>query len=132
MRTPEQSHAIMRGVRNKNTKPELSVRKLLHRMGFRYRLHRADLPGKPDVVFPKRRKVVFVHGCFWHSHSCPSDRPPRSRLDFWQPKLERTKVRDLDAKQSLQQLGWDVLTIWECELSNLDKLTKTLLSFLCS
>ncbi len=122
----------MRQIRSKDTKPELAVRRLVHRLGYRFRLHRRDLPGSPDLVFPGRRKVIFVHGCFWHQHpnpGCRDARAPRSNGDYWKPKLARTAVRDAEAEQELRTLGWDVLTIWECEL-NRDDLSDRLRAFL--
>lgn len=108
----------MRRVRAKDSKPELAVRRLVHGMGYRYRLHRRALPGTPDLVFGPRRKVVFVHGCFWHRHpepSCKLARLPKSRLDFWVPKLEGNRQRDVRNIDALKELGWDSLVIWECE-----------------
>lgn len=130
MRSSEQSSAIMRGVRGKNTGPELVVRRLLHQLGYRYRLHRSGLPGRPDLVFPGRRSVVFVHGCFWHAHGCAADRPPRSRLDFWGPKLAATRARDEKALTALQVAGWRVCVVWECELADLAALQARLVDFL--
>lgn len=102
-------------VRGKDTKPEMLVRRLVHSMGFRYRLHVDNLPGKPDMVFPRRGKVVFIHGCFWHQHpGC--GRRPKSRLDFWGEKLARNRERDLRNQQALRRLGWKVLIVWECQL----------------
>jgi DNA mismatch endonuclease (patch repair protein) len=106
----------MRAIRGKNTKPELTVRSLVHNLGFRFRLHRADLPGKPDLAFPARFKVIFVHGCFWHSHRCKAGLIPKSNRDFWLPKLRRNKVRDKGNLEALAQRGWEALVIWECEL----------------
>lgn len=108
-------------IQNKDTKPEMRVRKIVHGMGYRYRLHKANLPGKPDLVFAGRRKVIFVHGCFWHRHpdpSCSLARLPKSKLDFWVPKLETNRQRDEANVRELEQAGWDVLTIWECQLRN--------------
>ena len=107
----------MRQIRSKNTKPEKLLRSLLHKAGYRFRIHRKDLPGKPDIVFPSRRKVIFVHGCFWHQHSgCREGRLPGTRQDYWRPKLERNIERDFEAIERLRELGWQVLTVWECEL----------------
>jgi DNA mismatch endonuclease (patch repair protein) len=107
----------MRQIRSKNTKPEVLLRSLLHKAGYRFRLHRKDLPGKPDIVFPGRRKVIFVHGCFWHQHpGCREGRLPGTRPDYW-PKLERNVERDTAAIEQLRELGWKVLTVWECEIS---------------
>jgi DNA mismatch endonuclease, patch repair protein len=107
----------MRGVRKKNTKPELLVRGQLHAMGFRFRLHRRDLPGTPDVVMPRHRAVILVHGCFWHQHAdCRHANRPRTRTDYWLPKLARNVERDAQVGKALAALGWRVLVLWECEL----------------
>jgi DNA mismatch endonuclease (patch repair protein) len=106
----------MRAIRSKDTQPEMTVRRLVHGLGYRYRLHRANLPGKPDLAFPARRKVIFVHGCFWHSHDCKSGLVPRSNQDFWLPKLLRNKIRDGKNLEALADLGWKVLVVWQCEL----------------
>lgn len=106
----------MRAIRGKDTKPELAVRSLVHKLGYRFRLHRADLPGKPDLVFPARFKVIFVHGCFWHSHGCKSGLIPNSNRDFWLPKLSRNRSRDGRNLEALKQQGWKALVIWQCEL----------------
>jgi DNA mismatch endonuclease (patch repair protein) len=114
----EQRSANMRAIRSKGMKPEMIVRQLVHSMGYRYRLHRKDLPGKPDLVFGPRRKVIFVHGCFWHQHgdpACKLAHAPKSRLDYWQPKLSRNQERDAAHQAELESRGWKVLTIWECE-----------------
>ncbi len=108
----------MRAIRAKNTKPEMAVRSLVHKLGYRFRLHRPDLPGKPDLAFPARRKVIFVHGCFWHSHACKPGLRPRSNRGFWLPKLRRNKVRDGRNLKALGQQGWKALVIWECELKD--------------
>jgi DNA mismatch endonuclease (patch repair protein) len=105
-------------VRSKNTAPELIVRSLAHSLGTRFRLHRADLPGKPDLVFPGRRKVIFVHGCFWHGHpdpECRRSRIPKSRVEFWTNKIARNSIRDAKSEALLRSQGWSVLTVWECE-----------------
>jgi len=107
----------MSRIRSKYTKPELHVRRLVYSLGYRYRLHRRDLPGTPDLVFPSRRKVIFVHGCFWHRHTgCPNTRWPKSKLGFWKPKLEANKRRDIKHKKQLTRQGWRYLVVWECEL----------------
>jgi DNA mismatch endonuclease (patch repair protein) len=123
----------MARVRGRDTKPEIEVRRLLHRMGYRYRLHRGHLPGKPDVVFGKRKKVIFVHGCFWHRHpdpACRLARLPKSRLDFWKPKLEANAERDVQNQEALKRLGWTVLVVWECELGDSEHLENILRQFL--
>lgn len=117
--TREKRGNIMRGSRSKDTKPELVVRRLLHSMGYRFRLHAKDLPGKPDLFFRSRRKVIFIHGCFWHQHNapgCPIARKPASNTEFWQAKFERNKDRDERNLKALAEQGWTSLTIWECDL----------------
>jgi DNA mismatch endonuclease (patch repair protein) len=117
----------MRRIRSIDTKPELLVRRLVYGLGFRYRLHRKDLPGCPDLVFVSRRKVIFVHGCFWHQHQqCVDGRPPRSRTGYWLPKLARNVKRDSTAIKQLEQMGWRVLVIWECELSSEELIERTM------
>ena len=117
----------MRLVRNKDTLPEKALRSLLHRRGFRFRLHDRALPGKPDLVLPKHRAVIFVHGCFWHRHpGCPRTRTPATRQDYWVPKFERTVQRDQQNQRKLRLLGWNVLTVWECELKEADALADKL------
>lgn len=118
-------------IRGANTKPELFVRRLVHSLGYRYRLHRRDLPGKPDLVFPGRNSVIFVHGCFWHRHEgCKKARLPKSRLTYWLPKLEGNKARDAQNKNALVKDGWRVFVIWECELSDAKKLARRIVRFL--
>jgi len=110
-------------VRSRDTKPEMTVRQIVHAMGYRYRLHAKDLPGKPDLVFRSRGKIVFIHGCFWHRHAdCALARLPKSRQNFWLPKLDANRQRDLKNESALRDAGWDVLTIWECELGDIDQL----------
>ena len=131
--TAEQRSENMRRIASKDTSPELIVRKLAHKLGYRFRLHRKDLPGKPDLVFPGKKKVIFVHGCFWHQHdnpSCKIARIPKSRTDYWVPKLRRNVERDKEHLKELKELGWDYLIIWECEVKDIDSLTKTLKNFL--
>lgn len=114
-----------------NTKPELRVRSIAHRNGFRYRLHDSSLPGKPDMVFPRLRKIVFVHGCFWHRHpGCSLARLPKSRLGFWLPKLTRNRQRDIKNIARLRKAGWGVRVIWECETRNAEKIERKLKTFL--
>jgi len=115
--TPALRSNIMRAIRKTNTKPEIAVRRLLHAMGLRFRLHRRDLPGSPDIVLPRHRAVVLVHGCFWHQHAgCRHANVPRTRPEYWLPKLARNVQRDAEAEAALQALGWRVLVIWECEI----------------
>lgn len=129
--TPAERSERMSRIKGKNTKPELMVRSLVHRMGYRYRLHRKGLPGRPDLVFAKRRKVIFVHGCFWHRHEgCRLARLPKSRLDFWRPKLEANAKRDKEVELRLAELGWKVLTIWECEVKEEAALASRIKAFL--
>lgn len=120
----------MRAIRGKDTLPELAVRSLVHRLGYRFRLHRADLPGKPDLTFPARRKVIFVHGCFWHSHGCKAGLIPKSNRDFWLPKLKKNRIRDRKNLRILAQLGWDSLVIWQCELKNSSSVSLRVRKFL--
>ena len=114
----------MRSVRSKDTKPEKLVRSITHAMGYRYRLHRKDLPGKPDLAFISARKAVFVNGCFWHGHACPKGRLPKSNVEFWSSKIEANKVRDEKNLRALSRMGWKTLTLWECELNDVIGLKK--------
>ena len=117
----------MAQVKSENTSPELAVRKLLHRLGYRFRLHRKDLPGKPDIVLPKYKTVIFVHGCFWHGHpGCKRAARPTSNTDFWNKKLDRNIERDRKAREELEKTGWRVITIWECEIKNAEKVEERL------
>nr|WP_306149102.1 MULTISPECIES: DNA mismatch endonuclease Vsr [unclassified Roseibium] len=123
----------MRRIKSKDTKPEMIVRRLVHGLGFRYRLHRKDLPGKPDLVFGPRRKVIFVHGCFWHQHDnadCLDSKTPKSNTAYWEPKLRRNLGRDHEAQQRLVSDGWQVLVIWECETNDTKHLSTRLKNFL--
>jgi DNA mismatch endonuclease, patch repair protein len=126
----EQRSERMRRVRGKDTKPELLVRKLLHGLGYRFRLHRKDLPGRPDITFLGRRKVIFVHGCFWHQHGCGHYKLPQSSTEFWQTKLTGNVERDTRDIQRLHDLGWKVAVVWECELRDQDAISKRLTRFL--
>lgn len=114
--SPERRSALMSRIRGKDTKIELEVRHGLHALGFRYRLGGAGLPGRPDIVLPKYRTVVFVHGCFWHGHSCHLFRLPKTRPDFWSAKIDANRERDRRQTYLLQEAGWNVETVWECEL----------------
>lgn len=129
--SPEDRSRRMALIRSVDTKPEMAVRRMIHGMGYRYRLHCQDLPGKPDLVFRSRRAVVFVHGCFWHRHeSCPLARLPKTKLDFWLTKLEGNRARDARKVAALEQQGWRVLVVWECELKNSQTLAQRLRHFL--
>ena len=115
--TPAERSANMRQITSKGSAPERAVRSLVHKLGYRYRLHRADLPGKPDIVLPRLRSVIFVHGCFWHQHAaCREGRIPASRPEYWVPKLSKNVSRDKERLSELQELGWRSLVIWECEV----------------
>ncbi|MER8832872.1 very short patch repair endonuclease [Mesorhizobium sp. M0909] len=129
--TPKERSARMALIRSKDTHPEFVVRRLLHAAGYRFRLHVPGLPGKPDIVFSHRRKVVFVHGCFWHNHEdCPVGHVPKSRGEFWRAKFERTKERDRKNALALEALGWAVAVAWECETRDPLRLLETLAAFL--
>lgn len=122
----------MARIRKVNTKPEIVVRSLAHRMGYRFRLHRRDLPGTPDLTFPSLRKVIFVHGCFWHRHNCTiSGKIPTTRENYWRPKLQRNVERDKESIERLREIGWESLVIWECETRDLTSLQQRISSYLC-
>jgi DNA mismatch endonuclease, patch repair protein len=121
---------IMAAVGSANTGPELAIRRALHRRGFRYSLHSADLPGKPDLVFRSRRKVVFVHGCFWHGHRCGKGHLPKSKVAFWTAKIGSNKARDRRVASLLRRDGWSILTVWQCQTRDLDKLVDKIARFL--
>ena len=120
----------MAAIRSKDTKPEMAVRRLVFSMGFRYRVHRRDLPGKPDLAFMGRRKAIFVHGCFWHKHGCPDAHVPRSNSAYWQPKLARNQARDAEHTIALAAMGWRVLVLWECQLWDEARLKELISKFL--
>lgn len=126
----EQRSEIMRHVHSRDTAPEMAVRRITHALGFRYRLHVRDLPGCPDMVFPARRKVIFVHGCFWHQHGCEASALPASNRAYWLRKLQRNADRDKRIAAELRRAGWKVLIIWECQIRNRANLTKKILHFL--
>lgn len=113
--TEQQRSANMRAVRGKNTAPELLIRSMLHRLGYRFRIHRKDLPGTPDIVFPARRTVMFIHGCFWHGHTCSRGGLPSTNLDFWKQKIEKNRERDNRVQRQLESDGWTVLMVWGCQ-----------------
>lgn len=129
-RTTEQRSRIMRSVRTKDTGPELIVRRILHRLGLRYRLHARELPGRPDIVFRSRKRAILVHGCFWHAHGCTKGRAPKSRLEYWAPKLKANVARDQANVAELEKRGWAVLTVWQCETHAAEPLSERLLEFL--
>ena len=121
----------MRRIKSRDTSPELAVRSMVHHLGYRFRLHRKDLPGKPDLVFAGRRKAIFVHGCFWHQHTaCREGRIPRTRPEYWVPKLTRNCARDRDNRKELKRLGWRTLVVWECELNQLERVKRKVVKFL--
>src|SRR4051812_4371582 len=128
-RSPEQRSKIMSAVGTKDTGPEMIVRRILHAAGCRYGLHRRDLPGSPDVVMPSRKKIVFVHGCFWHGHKCRYGRPPKSRSEYWLPKLTANALRDKLNQSRLAKAGWSVLVVWQCETRRPIRLKEKLIRF---
>jgi DNA mismatch endonuclease (patch repair protein) len=129
--TSEERSRIMSRVKGQNTKPEKVIRSLLHSMGYRFRLHRKDLPGKPDIVLPKHRKVIFVHGCFWHGHeNCRRAARPKANAEFWNKKLDSNIARDTNTQAELKKLGWQFLVIWQCEMKDIEKLRQQLAHFL--
>ncbi|WP_083233320.1 very short patch repair endonuclease [Planctopirus hydrillae] len=129
--SPEHRSWNMSRIRNRDTKPELIVRSLLHRMGYRFRLHRKDLPGKPDIVLPKYRTVIFVHGCFWHRHhNCRYASTPQSHTAFWNAKFATTIERDREVRRQLRKLAWHVIVVWECEITAEHSLQKKISTFL--
>jgi len=129
--SPEKRSEIMALVRSKDTRPEMVIRKLVHSLGYRYRLHCTDLPGKPDLVFRSKKKVIFIHGCFWHGHKgCSKARLPNSRGDFWRAKREKNLRRDARVKRALNQKGWSYMVIWQCQIKDLKKVSRKILIFL--
>jgi DNA mismatch endonuclease (patch repair protein) len=131
VRSASARSALMSRVRRENTAPEIVVRKLLHSAGFRFRLHRRDLPGSPDIVLPKHKSAIFVHGCFWHAHeACPRGRAPKTRTKFWSEKRRQNRARDAAAQIELKERGWDVLVVWECDTKSDERLKQSLQRFL--
>jgi DNA mismatch endonuclease (patch repair protein) len=129
--TQKKRSEIMSRIGRKDTAPEIRVRRLLHALGFRFRLHRSDLPGKPDIVLPRHNKIFLVHGCFWHSHEgCPRAALPTTNPEFWRAKIEKNVTRDRRVCDELRDLGWSVLVLWQCELTSIETLTDRLLKFL--
>jgi DNA mismatch endonuclease, patch repair protein len=125
---PEQRSAVMRAVKSRDTAPEMKVRKAAHALGLRFRLNRADLPGKPDLVFPAKRTALFVHGCFWHGHNCPRGaRMPQTNRAYWQAKISRNMARDKASLAALKKLGWTPRVIWECQTRDNDALSRLIM-----
>jgi len=129
-KSPEERSRMMRAIKGRDTGPELVVRSIAHRMGYRFRLYRKDLPGTPDLVFVSRRKVIFIHGCFWHAHGCKLTRVPTSNRKYWVPKLQRNRTRDEKNLAALTMEGWRYLVIWECEIRASENLQRRLKNFL--
>lgn len=129
--TSEQRSKTMRAVHSKDTGPEMVVRRMLHSLGYRFQLHRSDLPGTPDIVLPKRRRVIFVNGCFWHGHDCARGaRPPKANAEYWRTKIARNQTRDAAHLKQLADQGWQTVTLWECEIRDKDRLAKRLTKLL--
>ncbi|MGH6811580.1 MAG: very short patch repair endonuclease [Methylocella sp.] len=131
--TTAQRSDRMSRIKGKGTKTELTIRRLVHKLGYHYRLHKKDLPGQPDMVFARHKAVIFIHGCFWHRHpdpKCPLARLPKSRLTFWQPKLDSNRTRDIRVEEELKTRGWRVLVIWECQLRERSQLETIIREFL--
>lgn len=130
--TQTQRSLLMGRIRSKDTKPELEVRRILHRLGYRFRLHRKDLPGRPDIVLPKHRKIVLVHGCFWHGHTCRLASKPKSNSGYWSEKILKNQERDVRNLDALQTANWTVLELWECDIRKMDGLEQKLIEFMKS
>jgi DNA mismatch endonuclease, patch repair protein len=130
--TPTERSALMSRIRSKDTRPEVAVRSILHRLGYRFRLHRKDLPGRPDIVLIKHRKIIFVQGCFWHGHTCRLASKPKSNEGYWSAKLETNRARDARNIEVLVRQGWTVLELWECEVRRLEGLEERLEAFMQS
>src|SRR5437870_3038052 len=131
METPEVRRRTMQAVKSKDTGPEMRVRRLLHAQGYRYRLHRSDLPGCPDLVFSGRKKILLIHGCFWHGHDCARGaRVPVQNREYWTKKVARNKARDEAARAALSAAGWDVTVLWECEMRDQERMSRQLRKFL--
>jgi DNA mismatch endonuclease, patch repair protein len=127
----ERRSRLMSRVRSTNTTPELIIRSLVHRLGYRFRLHDKKLPGRPDLAFPGRKKVLFVHGCFWHGHeNCPKGKLPKSNLSVWRPKISKNRERDTRIAIEIAEKGWKSLTIWQCELKDIESVRKRIVQFL--
>lgn len=124
--SPENRSRLMSRIGPKNTRPEIAVRSILHRLGYRFRLHKKGLPGTPDIVLARFRTVIFVNGCFWHGHHCRAGKMPKSRVDYWSPKIDENRKRDFRKRLQLQDLGWQVIEVWECELKKPEDLAQKL------
>ncbi|MEZ2224545.1 very short patch repair endonuclease [Rhizobium sp. RCC_161_2] len=129
-RTPEQRRRIMQSVRQKDTGPEMAIRRALHRLGYRFRIHQKGLPGRPDIVFSARKKVIFVHGCFWHGHDCNKGRLPKTRNEYWKPKIDANKARDERTINELRIAGWESLVVWQCEMKSVEQVLGNIVTFL--
>lgn len=129
-RSVESRSALMSRIGPKNTAPEMSVRRFLHKLGYRFRLHRKDLPGKPDIVLPGKKAIIFVHGCYWHGHNCRKGQLPKSNIGYWQTKIQQNRIRDCAKNSQLRELGWQVMEVWQCELKEPDELATKLRLFL--
>ena len=127
---PEQRSALMSRIRSKDTKPEIAVRSILHRLGYRFRLHVKDLPGRPDIVLPRHRKIILVQGCFWHGHDCKLASKPKSNGSYWSPKIAKNKERDERNLVLLCEAGWEILELWECEIRKNDDLVDRIKKFM--
>ena len=127
--TPSQRSKLMGRVRCKNTWPEITVRSILHRLGYRFRIHQKHLPGTPDIVLPKHHKTILIHGCFWHGHTCKFGAKPKSNEAYWYSKIESNQIRDMRNIKELTEAGWQVLVLWECEIRDVDEVRKRLQSF---
>lgn len=129
--SPDKRSWVMSRISSKNTRPEVAVRSLLHRLGYRFRLHASDLPGEPDIVFRSRKKVVFIHGCFWHGHEgCKYAKLPRTNVEFWAQKLDSNRIRDARILADLNAIGWQAFTVWQCTLKDIALTTSALENFL--
>lgn len=127
----EKRSKVMARIKSKHTNPELIIRSLVHRLGYRYRLHWKNLPGKPDLVFAKRRKVIFINGCFWHRHkNCKFAQIPKSNIEYWKIKFEQNQKRDARNQEKLKKLGWSILVLWECQIKNIEALRGKIKRFL--
>lgn len=130
--SPDKRSALMSRIRSKDTKPEMAVRSMLHALGYRFRLHRKDLPGRPDIVLPRHRKIVLVQGCFWHGHNCRLASSPKSNEGYWSAKISGNRARDARNREALELQGWKVLELWECEIRQPEQLRAVLCAFMAA